>query len=695
MASTSYFADRPVAPSTDSILSPVSPNSSAAPSSRSNALQNRITAVLAASYADLDIRQTLGLLDDRNLQNTPGTRRALRLDVQHELISCNAAIVDDFGQVASQLQRIGAAIATLNDSCARMRTHMTAAQRNTGALLDDARTILDSKQQGVAKQKLFNALQAHYILSDSDVAALTSVAEPVNDEFFQVLGRTKQIHEDCQVLLGVENQRLGRDILEQSSRHLKAAFQKLFRWVQRELKALDLENVQINSAIRRAIWTLAERPSLFQTCMDSFAETREQFLSNNFYAALIGAPVDSDHPIMGKAIELSAHDPLRYVSDMLAWTHSATVSEREALEVLFISDDGQIAKNMQTGRGNEIWARASPEDDGQALPFDGRKALNELMGRNLTGVLHQLKQRTEQVIHSHQDATLAYKISALVAFYANTFTGLLGEIPVISETLRPLSSTAIRAFQSSMHDHVAGLQTDLTIPTDDLAAPEFLLDALETLRTLMQSFDTSYVHMNRAQRTEEFQPILQAALDPYVLGFENIAKRMRSPNSEIFALNCLFLTRESLAVYTFADRSEDLQSRIDVYEIQLADAVHTWFLQQSGIHILVDSIASPNDLTSSYKDPAQLASIAQQLDAFLPTATDDARAFLVQLDNKMLARRVIDHASEQFCDDFEAVKGLILQADEAHVVQVNGDSEDISLAEVFPRTGDEIRVLLS
>lgn len=692
----SYFNGRAGSPAVEngtSVMSPTTPASGAA--ARSNALQNRITSVLSASYADLEIRDALSILDERGLQNTADARRNLRLDVQEELIQCNGEIVQDFGKVAEQLKRIGAAISNLNTSCVEMRKHIAAANRETGPMLDEAKTILNDKRQVETKQQLLDAFKAHFVVSDTDLATLTSTAEPVNDDFFRILTRVKKIHEDCQVLLGTENQRLGLEILEQSSRQLNAAFQKLFRWIQREFKSLDLENPQISAAIRRALRVLAERPTLFQNCLDYFAEAREHILSNNFYSALTGAPVDADHPVLGKAIELSAHDPLRYISDMLAWAHSATVSEREALEVLFISDGDEIAKSIQAGIESEPWSRA---DEAAAQPFDGKKALNELVDRDLAGVFRQLKQRTEQVIQSHEDATLAYKISNLVIFYTSLFSNLLGQNSTLLETLRPLSDTAMRAFRSTMRDHVANLQTDLSLATSDLTAPEFLIDALQTLQILMKSYDTSIISTNRAERIEGFQPILQEALDPFLAGCENITKRLRSPNNHIFALNCLFTTKEALSTHSFADRSEDLQPRIDSHQLELVEAMHTWFLHESGLKSLLDSITTAEDLSSAYKDPSQLLSIAQQLDAFLPTATEDARAFLGQLENKAVARRVIEYAAEKFCEDFEELEKLIIQADEVRGRQVNGEVEEeqeVWLRECFPRTEGEIRVLLS
>lgn len=101
---TSYFQSIGASSSRSStgtpspVSTPLSPPASAA--HRPNALSNRLTSVLSASYADSDIRDALETLGTRGIQNTPETRRQLRLDVQKEVIDCNAEIVRDFGKVA-------------------------------------------------------------------------------------------------------------------------------------------------------------------------------------------------------------------------------------------------------------------------------------------------------------------------------------------------------------------------------------------------------------------------------------------------------------------------------------------------------------------------------------------------------------------------------------------------------------------
>lgn len=96
--SASYFQERSTPASQDG-LSPAAPQLGSA-SRGANALSGRITSVLSASYADLEIRDAVETLDARGVRNTAETRRQIRLDVQRDVIKCNGDIVQDFGQVA-------------------------------------------------------------------------------------------------------------------------------------------------------------------------------------------------------------------------------------------------------------------------------------------------------------------------------------------------------------------------------------------------------------------------------------------------------------------------------------------------------------------------------------------------------------------------------------------------------------------
>ena len=66
---------------------------------RSNAITNKISVILSASYADSEIGDALRTLDERKITNSAESRRRLRLDVQKEVIEHNGNIIKDFGHV--------------------------------------------------------------------------------------------------------------------------------------------------------------------------------------------------------------------------------------------------------------------------------------------------------------------------------------------------------------------------------------------------------------------------------------------------------------------------------------------------------------------------------------------------------------------------------------------------------------------
>ncbi|KAI1362390.1 oligomeric complex COG6 [Xylaria arbuscula] len=692
---------------------PISPGLSPGSGRATNPISTKVTSVLSTSYADSEFREALVLLDDRGISNSAETRRQLRLDIQKEVIDSNGQIINEFGRVADQLRRIGATIEKLNKNYQQMKSHVTASHEATTATVEEASSLMTQKKNVETKQQLLRAFREHFVLTDDEAASLTLTSEPVDDCFFAVLAKAKRIRKDCEVLLGFENQTLGLEVMDQTSKHLNHAFQKLYRWIQREFKTLNLENPQIHSSVRRALRVLAERPSLFQSCLDFFAEAREQILSDSFYLALTGMSASGakDHSV--KPIELAAHDPLRYVGDMLAWAHSATVSEREALEVLFVSDGNEIAKGMQEGRENELWRFMADEDDDGPPEFDAVKALNELVDRDLSGAARILRQRIEQVIQTNEETILAYKLANLLSFYKFTFSRLLGSTnadAVLLQSMTNLESEALRQFRSLMRDHIATLQGEFQHTPADLAPPDFLQEALKQLSAIMQTYETSLdtsTSEDQEDDDNEFQPILAESFDPFIAGCENMARKIQTPSNSIFYLNCLLAAQTTLQPYSrfTSRRLKRLRSTATEHASKLTESQYSFLISESSLEPLFLALRplrseSQEDIarisTLEPTQPAALASASQGLDDFLPLAIMDALENLKHLQDARLAREVTEEAAERFCADFEHVEELLVLADELQYQEGGDDAdEEPSLRALFPRTIGEIRVLLS
>lgn len=670
----------------------------------SNPFSSKVTAVLATSYADSEFRDALSLLDERGITNSAATRRQLRLRLQREVIDSNGDVIAEFGKVSDQLRRIGATIHNLNKSYDEMKAHISAAHHATAPLLQDASSLMTQRRQIEAKQQLHTAFTRHFLLSEQELTTLTSTAEPVSDQFFAVLSKAKKISKDCETLLGFETQLLGLEVMEQTSKNLNLAFQKLYRWIQREFKTLNLENPQMGASIRRALRVLAERPSLFQSCLDLFAETREQVLSDSFFTALTGSSPSGVEDRSTKPIELAAHDPLRYVGDMLAWIHSAAVSEREALEILFVAEGEEIAKGLQAGRETELW-RLAEDGNGDVAGFDPVKALNELVDRDMSGAARILRQRVEQVIQTNEEVILAYKLANLLNFYRVTFSKLLSSDSVLVESLQGLEAEALRQFRSLMRDYVGNLQAEFQQRPLNLEPPEFLHEALEQLSAVMKTYDTSLT--STASREADFQPILTEAFDPFMMGCKRMAESLEPPSNCIFTVNSDNAALSVLTLFDFTQgRTDELRKEIEQQSQRLVENQYSFFRKESGLEPLLAALEPLSDNKEDIEimralgpfQPRSLEVTSHTLDNFLASALMDALENIQELQDARLAREITEEAAARFCADFKRLEDMLMSADE--LAESREESDEVgqnthSLRTAFPRTADEIRVLLS
>jgi conserved oligomeric Golgi complex subunit 6 len=248
------------------------------------------------------------------------------------------------------------------------------------------------------------------------------------------------------------------------------------------------------------------------------------------------------------------------------------------------------------------------------------------------------------------------------------------------------------------------VQSEVTVAPADLSPPEFLDEALRTVKALAKSYDTSTASSD--EEHDSFQSVLAETLDPFLSGCENLFKQMPAPNSDIFAINCLSAAKAALTGYTFADdRANEMEDTIGEHTAKLIEYQHRYLASSSGLTSLLEALADISDTTESLKtissldafQPDALVGASQQLDEFLPSALIDAAENIGQLQNRKLVQDITEEAAGRFCEDFEYVESKIVAADDL-VVEDEDDKADEpkpTLRDLFPRTSGEIRVLLS
>jgi len=210
----------------------------------------------------------------------------------------------------------------------------------------------------------------------------------------------------------------------------------------------------------------------------------------------------------------------------------------------------------------------------------------------------------------------------------------------------------------------------------------------------MKSYDTSLAPLE--SREDGFVKILEQALDPYLEGCDDLALKLSKVDQNIFCLNCLLAAQSTLEPFDFTvQRVGSLQERISRCVEGLTDHRHRWFLEESGLCILLNALsewqteAGHSELRAPFT-PESLQEASQKLDDFLPSALMDARAAFNRLNSPKLLDEIIQKAAEEFTHDFARAEEAIFD-NMSDVVE--GGSEGVRI--LFPRTVDEVTVLLN
>ncbi|RVX14535.1 Conserved oligomeric Golgi complex subunit 6 [Vitis vinifera] len=250
-------------------------------------------------------------------------------------------------------------------------------------------------------------------------------------------------------------------------------------WVQAECRRLgDSDNPEVSELLKTAVRCLKERPVLFNYCAEEVANMRHNALFRRFISALTrGGPGELPRPI-----EVHAHDPLRYVGDMLGWLHQALASERE-LVLALLDPDAAVDTEPTAQRLSKI-----SESDGGKMESD----LKFVLDRIFEGVCRPFKVRVEQVLQSQPNLIIAYKLSNTLEFYCYTISDLLGR------------------------------ETSLL----DLSPPAALREGVSVLLEIIETHDSMMIPAS--EKKPAFDPVISALLDPIIQMCEQAAEAHKS-----------------------------------------------------------------------------------------------------------------------------------------------------------------------
>ncbi|KAG6875996.1 hypothetical protein C0992_001494, partial [Termitomyces sp. T32_za158] len=340
------------------------------------------------------------------------------------------------------------------------------------------------------------------------------------------MDRTEVIRDDCQILMSGEDgpTQVGIDIMASTASSLEQGYEKIVRWCSHEFRQKGRElHFEVTDTMREAVKRLQKRPELLTEALSFLSQTRQTTLMSSFITALTrGGPSGLPRPI-----ELHAHDPLRYIGDMLAWVHQTVAAERELLENVFqVVNDRRMVGSVRV--------------------FDGKEEdwIRELLDLCVEKLCVPLKVRVQQTIRSQESCIVSYKIANLLQFYMLTLRRTIGKDALLSNSLSEIAEIAYSVFYGSLSAQGRGL-TRLQVEADDssLTPPLAILEHVQILREIMSVYQSSLLGEDEIEKVPGFEKILDIMIDPAIEIItetnEDKSRLGMKRDQPIFVLNCL------------------------------------------------------------------------------------------------------------------------------------------------------------
>ncbi|KAF9267497.1 oligomeric complex COG6 [Marasmius fiardii PR-910] len=494
------------------------------------------------------------------VESTPGetaarARKHLKRDMEKQLTEGSHQFLQVFKELDSRLDVLQNHVNFMHECCDEAEKQLQFTNEASKTLLERAGSLREERQGVQTKQSIVTLFLSRFTLTDDEIHAVTSRDVPVGKQFFAAMDKTEQIREDCRILMTGEDgpTKAGLDILALTSSYLEQGYEKIFRWCSYEFLQIGRDvQLEVSPTLREAVVRLRKRPELISEALSSLSQTRQSALQSHFLTALTrGGPSGLPRPI-----ELHAHDPMRYVGDMLAWVHQAIAAEREFLESLFgVKNDMRMVGSIRKFSGKK-----SEEEEW----------IQELMDLAVKRLCVPLQGRIQQTIRSQESSIVSYKIANLMQFYVITMQSTIGPDAVLSNVLKETTDLAYQTFFDSIEAQCRALLR-VGIDNGDLSVtpPIPILEHAQILREVMSVYQSSLLgDEDTEEQIAGFEKVLNIMVDPAIEMCTDAAeqKKIAKPgwDMQVFVLNCLSYLLGVIEPFEFTkDKQVVVQEAID------------------------------------------------------------------------------------------------------------------------------------
>ncbi|XP_014218909.1 conserved oligomeric Golgi complex subunit 6 [Copidosoma floridanum] len=476
---------------------------------------------------DKDTLEALKELSTFYTENTPDERRNLRTKIEKRNSAINEDFLVAFKEVKNVLDDMREDVYGMSQCLESMTTRLQITKAKTMQLMEQTTRLQNESEKLSMQKEIALAFIRTFQLTPDEVAVLhgNTREASITEEFFVVLSKVQEIHNNCRLLMQSGHQTLALDIMHRMTLLQEDGLDRLCRWTQTHCR--HIENEQLIPLLTKAMGKLQERTILFKYVLDEYCTARRSILVSSFIDALT---LGKGHGSGSNPIEMHANDPKRYIGDIFAWLHQAIPAEKENLFVLLKACDKS----------------AMMDQISQALS-------------NITeGLCHPLRSRIEHIVALEAPSTILYSVTTLMRFYRATLKAVIQDsvLDLMLDELLELSERSFinrlqRETRIALGERVEPPDTDL-VPAPSISRLLSLLNEVLSVASIAED------------REKDMLQIVSCIIDPLLQEVNETASRLPTVDMAVYLLNCIHQIHSTLALYEYMDhRLERLQAQSD------------------------------------------------------------------------------------------------------------------------------------
>jgi hypothetical protein len=625
-------------------------------------VDSRINKVLAMRTDSAAMLESLDSISQFYHVNTADARKALRQDLEMQNINWAKKFFDEFDKVREVIEGVDEHASEMDAACKMLASRVSEADENMKAFMEKAME-LETKQKFYSSQATEIAgFLSKYQLSEEELGTLYRAPIEQGHSFFAALERLRNAYSDCREMVEKHKYSAGFEMLDMLGQHQDMAYQRLFEWLKNKCETLTAEvsSEDVDAMLQITIRYLKNIPAYYSQCQDLVVQSRRTLLVQRFVISLTqGGPMGSAY----RAIDLHAHDSVRYIGDMLAWMHQAIASEEEFQEALFGSGGGNKRKGRGR-RGGKGEGGGDGEEQEAEIPGDEKEgdknglSVAELLARSLQGLGRPLRVRVMQSLEAQPDLQTMYTLTDLLCFYEKTFVDIVPIENSVHSAVKGSLLECKRLFHNALSRQADKLTKETSSYPMDLSASHSTRSCAKQVQAILKVRTSALSNLPSDPADScHVDTVLGSIIEPALHACRIAGRPLQGTDMAVYMLNNVTALQTAMGEIVKDTRLSPTQ-----WSTNLATEAATWVevltkeetnrtLRRSDLDKLLELVdVLPSDLVASVEQGLSQDRIATAMRAFYASLFANNTPHFERLSDPVLREQTRQQTAEAVAD---------------------------------------------